>query len=174
VKTPDFSSRGPRPAARPWEAVLLAVALALITLSSYKASSSYADSRRARLAYEAETREATSLQERLRRLEAGPSVGVAGLAARVVTSMESPPSRVLAALTALMPPDVRLDGVGLSYGVRLDVEARVVARRAESYDLFLKRLAESPVFEAIVPGSESRQGETRASLRMTFRPEVVR
>jgi hypothetical protein len=154
--------------------LLLAVALALLSLSAYKASSSGADRRRARVAYAAETREAASLQERLRRLEAGPSLGVAGLAARIVTSLESPPSRVLGALAALMPPDVRLDGVDLSYGVRLDVDARVVARRAESYDLFLKRLAESSVFEGIVPGSESRQGETRASLRMTYRPEVVR
>ena len=170
MTAPDFSSRGRRPAVRTWETLLFGGALLLLVFSSYRASASWAELKRAQTALAAETRAANELQERLRKLESGPGSGVGALAARIVASTEAPPPRVLLALSALMPSDVRLDSLSFNYGARLDLEARVVARHAESYDLFLKRLSESSVFEGIVPGSESRQGETRASLRMSYRP----
>jgi hypothetical protein len=72
-------------------------------------------------------------------------------------------------LSALLPADVRLDDVRLSYDERLTLELRVRARDTASYDRFLERLAASPRFAGIVPGEESRGPELTALLRLWYR-----
>ena len=89
------------------------------------------------------------------------------LTSQLVLTAEAPPARVLAELAELLPPDARLESLSLSYGSRLEIDAEVVTRRAASYDLLLERLQASPAFGDIQPGPEARQGEMRATLRMT-------
>jgi hypothetical protein len=75
----------------------------------------------------------------------------------------------VAELSALLPPEVRLQSLDLDYRERLVLDLHVVALRAEAYDLFLARLAESTRFADVVPGPENRQGELAASVRMSYR-----
>ncbi len=135
--------------------------------AAYFASDAWAELRRARAGVESERREAAVVAEKTRGLEVGRGGGTLG--SQIVLTAEAPPPRVVAALAALLPPDVRLDGVALAYGDNLGIEARVVARHAASYDLFLKRLSESPSFTGIVPGAESRQSGVQASVQMRYR-----
>ena len=78
------------------------------------------------------------------------------LAAQALLTADAPPSRVVAELARLMPADVRLDDLRLAYGERLELEMRVSARVAGSYDVFLERLERSPSFARCCP--ETRTG----------------
>ena len=71
----------------------------------------------------------------------------------------------------LMPGDVRLEAVSLSYGEPLGLQIDVSARAATSYDLFLDRLQRSPLFADVLSGEENRDGELRTSIQMTYRPK---
>lgn len=168
---PDFSTRrGPRPP-QPAETALLAAAGLLLLAAAYAASDAWAERGRARQAEAQERHELDLVTAR-----AGPQGGRGAEAwqAPLALSIQAPPQRVLAELAELLPPDVRLEAATLSYGARLHLEARVAARRIESYDLFLKRLGESARFEGILPGAEARQGAVQASLQMTYRAGVAR
>jgi hypothetical protein len=168
VRLPDFSTRSRRSSASPSETALLGAGFLALALAAYVASSGWADLRVARGALETERREAAALSEKVRALESrGFREG--GLSNQALLTAEAPPPRVLTDLSALLPADVRLDGIALTYGANLGIEARVVARRAASYDLFLKRLTESTAFGGIVPGSENRQGQVQASVQMVYR-----
>jgi hypothetical protein len=90
--------------------------------------------------------------------------------ARMALAADAPPQAVVQALASLLPPDVRLLDLGLTYDQTLEVEMRVVARRAAAYDLFLERLHGSPLLSSIVPGPEARDGEVSASVRAEYRP----
>ena len=90
--------------------------------------------------------------------------------ARASFTAESPPPRVLADLETLLPPDVRLLALSLDYGERLALRLQVAARRAASYDLFLQRLQESPLFTDVRPGEEVRDGGVRAQVEAAYRP----
>jgi len=118
----------------------------------------------------AETRrESEATQSRVRELEARRDPAQ-GIAYQALLTTEAPPPRVLADLVALMPGDVRLDAVSLSYGEPLGMRVDLVARNAASYDLFLDRLQRSPLFADVLPGEENRDGELRTSIQMTYRP----
>ena len=164
----DFSTDTRQRRARPWDAALLAAVAAVLVASTHAASAARADLGRARAAVADGSREAESLGTRARALESRGGVGEI-LAEQIALAAEAPPPRVLADVAALLPPDVRLDGLALSYGVRLRIEAKVVARGATAYDAFLKRLGESAVFEEVLMGPESREGEVQASVQMTYR-----
>jgi hypothetical protein len=90
----------------------------------------------------------------------------------VQASAEAPPQRVLADLAALLPPEVKLQALALDYRDRVLVDLRIAARRAEAYDAFLQRLAESKRFGDVVPGPETREGELLATLRMSYPVET--
>jgi len=83
-------------------------------------------------------------------------------------TVEAPPPKIVADLSSLLPPDVRLLSLMLTYRDRLEVDARVSARKAEAYDELLVRLGRSPLFDDVVPGPESREGELLASVRMRY------
>ena len=164
----DFSTR---PRRRIWtgDGTLLAVAVvafALAALLSWRASSDLGH-RREEVARA--VREADDVAQRADAAEKrrGPVGSV--LVAQVRESAEAPPPKIVAELSALLPAEVRLQSLDLDYRERLVLDLHVVALRAEAYDLFLARLAESTRFADVVPGPESRQGELAASVRMSYR-----
>jgi hypothetical protein len=108
-------------------------------------------------------------RERLRTLQGTKRAGSDALAARIVLSTEAPPARVVADLSALLPPDVRLDGLSLDYSSKLQIEARVSARRPAAYDQLFERLVSSRLFADVMPGPEAREPDLRSSLRMVYR-----
>jgi len=169
-RAPDFSTRAEaKRRGERWEPLLLGLAALLFVAS---ALSAYSNSREARAseAYLAGLRhELEQDRSRLRALESRRRSGGNLLTSKLVLTAEAPPARVLAELTELLPPDVRLESVALAYGARLEIEALAVARRPASYDLFLERLAASASFGEILPGPEAREGEMRGSLKMTYK-----
>ncbi len=165
----DFSRHPRRVGLSSWDGGLLVAAVALFALSGFVAGRAQSAVVAARRRLEEVRRDSEAARERLRGLESR-SGKEEGLASRVLLTAEAPPPRVVADLAALVPPDVRLDGVGLAYGRGVELDLQVVARRAQAYDLFLKRLAEAPRISAVSPGTENRDGEVRASVRATYAP----
>jgi hypothetical protein len=165
----DFSSRPRRRAARPFDLALLAAGSAALLLSAYATVNAWNGRQRARARVEETRRETQAAQSRVRELEAQREPAQAA-AYQALLTVEAPPPSVLADLVALMPGDVRLDAVSLSYGEPLGVRVDVVARSAPAYDLFLDRLQRSPRFADVLPGEENRDGELRTSIQMTYRP----
>jgi hypothetical protein len=168
MSRPDFSTRGRRPEVRTGDLVFLGVSGLALSLAIASAAGAWSDVRRARTDLD-KTRhdtEAVSLQARAHEARKGPDTV---LSARALLTAESPPPRVLADLETLLPPDVRLLVLNLDYGERLDVALQVAARRAASYDLFLQRLQESPLFTDVRPGEEVRDGGVRAQVQAAYR-----
>ena len=89
---------------------------------------------------------------------------------QVWLTAEAPPPRVVAQVSDLLPPDVRLDALNLSYGRSLEVEMRVVARSWGAYDRLLERLEASPRLKDLVLGAESREGRVETTVRAIFVP----
>jgi Tfp pilus assembly protein PilN len=114
-------------------------------------------------------RDWSGLRERLKQTKARPGVDQAAMD-RALAASESPPSRVLQDLVALMPAGVRFESLQLTYGRELGIEAQVVARRVADYDEFMERLAGSSRFGSLEPGPETREAELRAALRAVYRP----
>jgi|SRR5436309_11326589 len=165
----DFSTRPRRRSARPLDLALLAVGAAALLLSAYATVNAWNGRQRARARVEETRNELQAAQSRVRELEAQREPAQA-VAYQALLTVEAPPPSVLADLVALMPGDVRLDAVNLSYGEPLGVRVDVVARNAPAYDLFLDRLQRSPRFADVLPGDENRDGELRTSIQMTYRP----
>lgn len=110
--------------------------------------------------------ELTAARERVRTLEPASARLDATLASRVLLSRVAPPQRVVAELASLLPAQVRLDTLRLSYGDRLELELRVRARGPGAYDDFLQQLRTSGQFTEIMPGDEARGEELSASVRL--------
>ncbi len=171
---PDFSSRRRSGAPSAREQALLAGALLLVLASGAGAGSAWSQARNARVELERARRSLDEVRARTRSLDETRRSAAAAVRAQLLTSLDAPPSRVLADVAALMPRDVRLDSVALGYGERVELELTVVARGSSAYDLFLERLAESPSFADLTPGPENRDGEVRATVRVTHRGGEVR
>jgi len=165
----DFSTRPRHRMARPVDYALLAVGTAAILLAAYATVNAWDGRQRARARGEETRRESQATQTRVRELEARREPAQ-GIAYQALLTAEAPPPRVLADLVALMPGDVRLDAVSMTYGEPLGLRVDVVARSASSYDLFLERLQRSPLFADVLPGEENRDGELRTSIQMSYRP----
>lgn len=169
-REPDFSTRAR--AGRPLtsaEPLLFALAALLFVASAVSASRAWSEARASETYLEGLRAALQQDRARLRALQAQRGAGGSLLTSRLVLTAEAPPARVLTELAELLPPDVRLDSLALSYGAKLEIEAQTVARRPPAYDLFLERLSGSPLFGEIQPGSESREGEMRGTLRFTYR-----
>lgn len=167
--TRDFSTRPRRRAPRPLDYALLAAGAAALALSTYATVNAWSGRQRARARVEETRRELQAAESRARELEAQRAPAQA-VAYQALLTVEAPPPSVLADLVDLMPGDVRLDAVSLSYGEPLGVKVDVVAKSAPSYDLFLDRLQRSPRFADVLPGDENRDGEVRTTIQMTYRP----
>jgi Tfp pilus assembly protein PilN len=167
---PDFSTRAtPRRGLARFEPLLLAVAAVVLLASVTSASRSWAEARSSSRYLDGLRAELQRERDRLRELESRRRAGASVMTSKLALTAEAPPARVLAQLSGLLPPDVRLDSVGFTYGERLEIEAVAVARRPSSYDLLLERLSASPLFGEIQPGPEARQGEMRGSLRFVYK-----
>jgi hypothetical protein len=160
----DFSTR-PRPPERsPLDLVLAGSALLALAWSGACAHGSWRDARQKRARVEEARRELAAD----RATPAALPASEAAFSQQALLSLEAAPPVVLAALASVLPPDVRLDGLVLTYGPVLRLELSVVARDAAAYDLFLSRLEASPRFASIVPGEENRDGEVRTVVRASY------
>ncbi len=106
---------------------------------------------------------------RLRALEVRAGAGEGPLSQALLTT-EAPAARVLAELAGVLPPDVRLERIGLAYGRELAVEMSVVARDPRAFDRLLESLDSFPRLRDVRPGAENREGEVRTTVRATWTP----
>jgi hypothetical protein len=100
--------------------------------------------------------QAEDLEKRAHALEGRPSGPKGGLPS---------PRDVVELVAGLVPEDVRLVDLSLTYGRAVGIEMHVIARHPASYDLFLEHLQGSKRFLRIVPGPESRDADVTASVR---------
>jgi ABC-type amino acid transport substrate-binding protein len=166
VSAPDFST-SPRRGLAVRELALLAVALLLAAMAAAAAFSASRERNRTRARLLEVRRETDEAQGRLRALEA--RVGApGGVLTQVVLARDAPPAEVLAEVAGQLPPDVRLEGIGLVYGRELAVELRVVARNAAAFDRLFEKLKAAQRLRDVVPGPESREGEVRTTVRAVW------
>jgi hypothetical protein len=163
----DLSSTRSRARSRPADVVLLVAALAGLAFVGHALWTSRDELERARRARGQAESQVAEAKGKLSALEGSdPQHDVQ--VARMALAGQAPPQAVVRDLASLLPPDVRLLDLVLTYDHALDVEMRVVARRGAAYDLFLERLHGSRMFRAIVPGPETRDGEVSASVRVEY------
>lgn len=164
----DFSSTVRRRRFGRGEKALLAAGAAALAWSAWTSASAWREWSRIQASVTEARGELEAVQARIQALERrnGPDQM---LSSQALLTAEVPPPRVAAEIGALLPRDVRLEGLGLKYGRRVDVEMLVVARSAKSYDTFLERIESSPAFEDVVPGDENRDGELRAVVRAGYK-----
>jgi len=164
----DFSSR-PRPQGMTrGEVAVIGAAGLILAWSLYTAGRAWAEHRQVRASVEQARREAEAVRARTQAYESQRDPNQL-LATQALLTAEAPPPRVVGELSLLLPADVRLESLNLTYGRRLELEMGVSARAASSYDLFLDRLEQSPLFTDVLPGDENRDGELRARVRATYR-----
>jgi hypothetical protein len=168
VTTRDFSSQRRRRRPQPVDVGLVGIGLLTVLLASYATGTSWAEFKRARQHVTDVRRDTQAAQAQLKTLEqhAAPT---AALGSQALFSTEVPPPRVLSELSALMPPDVKLESVGLTYGDGIAIQIQVSAKTAAGYEAFLQRLGSSPLFDDVVPGEESRDGGVSASIQAHYR-----
>ena len=166
---PDFSTNPRHPRLGMTELALLAgaaLAVAAAAHTAQRASRAQRDAQAAVAALDSEI-ERTRRQVRVLEVQRGGPADV--LASQVLLTADAPPSLVLSELELLMPPDVRLAGIGLRYGERLELNLTLRARADSAYDALLTRLADSPRFDSLTPTREDRGDELTAQLEITFR-----
>jgi Tfp pilus assembly protein PilN len=164
----DFSSRPRRRPPQPVDLGLIGIGVLTLIFAGYATGTSWADFKRARQHVADVRRDTEAAQARLKTMEAR-SAPTAALATQALLSADAAPPRVLAELAALMPPDVKLDSLNLTYGEGIGMSMHVSAKGAGAYEAFLQRLESSPLFEEVVPGEETRDGGVSASIEMRYR-----
>jgi hypothetical protein len=164
----DFSTRPRRRPPQPLDVGLLAVAALTLGVAGYATSSAWAESKRARQHVDDVRRETEAGRARLRALEAR-SAPTAALASQALLSADAAPPRVLADLSSVLPPDVKLDSLALAYGDGIALQMQVSAKGAAAYDVFLQRLEAHPLFDEVIPGEEVRDGGVGASVQARYR-----
>ncbi|HJS57470.1 MAG TPA: hypothetical protein VKA01_05140 [Vicinamibacteria bacterium] len=167
----DLSSRQ-RPKTGVADRVFLAVSCAAFLTSAIAAARARDAASQAQAAAAEAQRASEATEERIRSLTPRGPGDAERLATRVELNAEAPLPRVLTDLTGLMPDDVRLRSLNVSYGDDVTLDASVEARSPEAWDVFLDRLAASTRFRALSPGPERREGEIRATLRMIYIAEA--
>ena len=167
MNAPDFSTRPATPRLAASDLALLAAGVLAAALCVRAVVSERAELGAARVRLAEVRRDVDDTRRRALVLETRMGDGLTGQA---WLTAEAPPSRVLAELGEVLPPDVRLDGLSLTYGRRLEVEMRVVARSPRAYDLLLERLQTSPRLKDLVLGAENREGEVQTTVHASFEP----
>ncbi|MET0555565.1 MAG: hypothetical protein ABW221_21165 [Vicinamibacteria bacterium] len=162
----DFSTRPAAPARSALDVTLLAIGLVALAWSGACAHGSWRDARVKRARVDEARRELAATRDRVSPV--APGAAQAALARQALASLEAAPPAVLAALSAVLPPDVRLDQLTMAYGDSVQLQLGVVARDAAAYDLFLSRLEASAQFGSVSSGEENRDGEVRATVRAAY------
>jgi hypothetical protein len=147
---------------------LVGVGALTLILASYATGTSWAEFKRARQHVVDVRRETEAGQARLKTLEAR-SAPTAALATQALLSADAAPPRLLSDLAAVLPPDVKLDGLALSYGEEIVIQMQVSAKGGAAYEVFLQRLEASPLFADVIPGEEARDGGLTASVQARYR-----
>jgi Tfp pilus assembly protein PilN len=172
--SPDFSTRRRPPRVGALTLLLLLVGGTALAAAGYGAFEARAEAARSQAAVLALRGTLAGERTRLEAARSRRREGGATLFTQAALTAEAPPARVLAELSALLPPDARFENVALGYGARIEIDVQVAARDARAYDRLLERLSESPLFEDVVPGAESRDGEVRAGIRLAWRSGPAR
>lgn len=167
MNAPDFSTRPATRRLAGSDLALLATGALAAALCVHAVVGGRAEVGAARARLAEVRRDVEEARRRALVLEKRMGDGVTGQA---WLTAEAPPSRVLAELGEVFPPDVRLDGLSLTYGRRLEVEMRVVARSPRAYDLLLERLQASRRLKDLVLGAENREGEVQTTVHASFEP----
>ena len=163
----DFSSK-PRRRADHAAHILLAVGGLALLASLITLGTAWSDHRRVGRRLQDERSGLQGVQSRLLSLESARNPDRARTL-QAMWTLEAPPPRVFQDLAKALPPDVRLTRVVLDYGNRLDLDLEVQARSANAYDVFLGRLEDGGLFENVVPGDETRDGEVKARVKASYR-----
>lgn len=167
MNAPDFSTRPAPPRLAASDHALLVAGVLAAALCARGVVSGRTEVAAARAQVAEVRRDGQEARRRALILEKRLGDGVTGQA---WLTAEAPPSRVLAEIGDVLPPDVRLDGLSLTYGRRLEVEMRVVARTPRAYDHLLERLQASPRLKDLVLGAENREGEVETTVHASFEP----
>ena len=125
----DFSSRPRRRPPQPVDLGLIGIGVLTLIFAGYATGTSWADFKRARQHVADVRRDTQAAQARLKTMEAR-SAPTAALATQALLSTDAAPPRVLAELAALMPPDLKLDSLSLSYGEGIGMSMHVSAKNA--------------------------------------------
>jgi hypothetical protein len=165
----DFSTRPRRRALARGEAGLLGLGLLAFAAAAWSAGDAWAEHRAASARAAQARADTDALRGRLGALQQGGGPD-AGLGAQAALTGEAPPERVIAEIAGLLPADVRLESVLMTYGRQLQLELRVAARNPASFDAFLERLQRSPAFADVLPGDEDRTGSMQAVIRARYAP----
>ena len=166
MTAPDFSTI-PRRRRRVLDLALVAASLVLVVLSGRAALSAHARRDAARASLAEVKQEMDAARARLRTLE-GRGGPVRGRSDRRFSPRRRPAVGVLMALAGVLPPDVRLDRITLTYGRELALEMGVVARDPRAFDRLLERLDSFPLLRDVRPGAENRAGEVRTIVRAAW------
>ena len=158
-RQPDFST-SPRPSrVSAWERLALVSGVLALLLAGAAAWRARADARDARARLASVLGEVQSSGRRLHALESRARPGTLRLPAS-----EAPPARVVAAVAALLPGDVRLEAFSIDYRQGV-LEIAVFAREAAAWDRLLDRLSRDRRFDDVRPGPESRDAEVKSTVR---------
>lgn len=167
---PDFST-SPRPRRLPVRAIAaIAVGLLALAFSARTAWVARQEAHEAQARLVAVRREIARLEARLGVLDARSDTG-RELLARASAAREAPPERIVAALARVLPDDVRVERLDVSYEEAVSLDLRLVARDAAAWDVALDRLAQAASFEEVTPGPERREGELRTSVHARWKGE---
>lgn len=166
MSAPDFST-APHRRAPGRDLGLLAVAFLLAFVAAGAAWSTARERDRTRARVQEVRRGISDAQGRLHALETRAGAP-GGPLTQVFLNAEAPPAQVLAEVAGQLPPDVRLEGISLAYGRELALDMRVVAKNPAAFDRLLERLQSLPRLRDVVPGSESREGEVRTTVRAVW------
>ncbi|HEY7923328.1 MAG TPA: hypothetical protein VII62_09130 [Vicinamibacteria bacterium] len=160
TRQPDFRT-GPRAASGTgWASALLAAGVLAAGVASYQALRAREEARTAGARLAEVTREVAALKTRHAALEARAEAG-----GQALLALDAPPSRIVADVATLLPPDVRLERLAIDYQRGGTLEMLVVARDAAAWDLLLERLERAPRIRDVEPGPEARAAEVRSLVR---------
>jgi Tfp pilus assembly protein PilN len=168
----DLSSKRSRPRPNPLDVALVVAAVLGLAWVLRAFWVSEDDLQRAQRDRGRAQTQSAELAAKVRGLEGRSDPRQETRAARKSLAAEAPPGEVVRALSALLPPDVRLLDLSLTYDQAVSLDMRVVARRPVAYDLFLDRLHGSERFRSVVPGPESHDGEVSATVRAEYKGEA--
>jgi len=159
TRQPDFRS-APRAAGTGWASALVVAGVLAAGVASYQALGAREEAREAGARLAEATREVAALKTRHAALEARAAAG-----GQALLAVDAPPSRIVADVATLLPPDVRLERLAIDYQRGGTLEMLVVARDAAAWDLLLERLERAPRIREVEPGPEARAAEVRSVVR---------
>jgi len=160
TRQPDFRTAPRAAGGTGWASALVVAGVLAAGVASYQALGAREEAREAGARLAEATREVAALKTRHAALEARAAAG-----GQALLAVDAPPSRIVADVATLLPPDVRLERLAIDYQRGGTLEMLVVARDAAAWDLLLERLERAPRIRDVEPGPEARAAEVRSVVR---------